>query len=261
MSHTPSELAVLTREGSRYGLRLLNALDRAGLTANAVVVANDTLARRWRLLRSVARKIGWAEATAAAVEQLAANRRHTQAIWRSGPLVTDYTRLARRVVRVDSFNAPAGVAALADLQVEWMLLGQTGILREPALATAPAGVLNAHPGWLPQYRGIQPAVWALADGRPDLLGSSLHVVDAGIDTGAIVSQRALDHSRLPDFADLEDRLYEDCIDLLVEAARAIRAGTPIDGVPQSATDGRNYSVAPKHVRRAARTQYATLRSV
>lgn len=243
-----ARLVVLTRDRSSYGLRLLEALDAAGLRPAGVVVARDTIARRWRMLRAVARRIGWAEALHAAIDaQRTALPRHR----------TRHESLCERVVRVDSFHDPAAIAALGALDADWFLLGQPGILKPQVLALARHGVLNAHPGWLPDYRGLSPATWALASGEPQRLGSTLHLVDAGIDTGAIVALRPLERRDLPPFHALEARLYDDCIALLVDAAARLRRGEVLEGRPQRAEAGRTYSVAPREVRRRARRAYGS----
>jgi methionyl-tRNA formyltransferase len=38
------------------------------------------------------------------------------------------------------------------------------------------------------YRGVHGAYWALADGAPHACGVTVHLVDAGIDTGGILEQ-------------------------------------------------------------------------
>ncbi len=51
------------------------------------------------------------------------------------------------------------------------------------------GTLNAHPGLLPRYRGVDVVAWAVLNGDP--VGVSVHLVDAGIDTGRICRTREL----------------------------------------------------------------------
>lgn len=258
MPRLTKRVAVLTRDGSLHGVRLLNALVRADLPSDAVIVAEESLGRQWRLLRGVARSLGWMEALSAAAGVLPTIWTRPEATWRGEPLVRDYARLAGEVVRVASFNAPPAVAAIEAVRADWLLLGQTGILRPPVLATARCGVLNGHPGWLPEFRGVNPAAWTLAEGRPELLGSTLHLVDAGVDTGPIVSRCALDRTALPPYDALENRLYEDCIDLLVDAVRIIQSGGSLASAPQLPASGRQYGVAPRDVRRRARAAYAVL---
>lgn len=52
------------------------------------------------------------------------------------------------------------------------------------LAETPA--VNLHMGYLPYNRGAHPLFWALAQNEP--LGVTLHWMDEGIDTGAIIGQ-------------------------------------------------------------------------
>ena len=53
------------------------------------------------------------------------------------------------------------------------------------------GCVNLHPALLPFYRGISPTFWCLANGEKKT-GITLHYIDAGIDTGAIISQKEID---------------------------------------------------------------------
>jgi folate-dependent phosphoribosylglycinamide formyltransferase PurN len=64
------------------------------------------------------------------------------------------------------------------------------IIPPEVLAIPPAGTVNLHPSLLPAYRGVSPVFWCLAEGAPKT-GATLHYVDAGIDTGPMISQREL----------------------------------------------------------------------
>ena len=65
------------------------------------------------------------------------------------------------------------------------------IFRQRTLDIPRFGSINVHPSLLPKYRGASPIVAAIASGDRET-GVSLMVMDAGIDTGAVVSQeRAL----------------------------------------------------------------------
>lgn len=52
------------------------------------------------------------------------------------------------------------------------------------------GVLNYHPSLLPAYRGPLPLLWQYFFEEPQM-GVSVHLIDAGEDTGDIVAQQAL----------------------------------------------------------------------
>ena len=54
----------------------------------------------------------------------------------------------------------------------------------------PGGIINVHPGALPGYRGLFAPFWQAAAREPVLV-STVHLVDAGIDTGPILGEHAV----------------------------------------------------------------------
>lgn len=66
------------------------------------------------------------------------------------------------------------------------------ILKEPLISMAPLGIVNVHPGVLPDFRGIQPYFWELSEGAPQG-GATLHLIeDEGIDTGGVLGETRFD---------------------------------------------------------------------
>jgi methionyl-tRNA formyltransferase len=55
------------------------------------------------------------------------------------------------------------------------------------IQAVPGGILNVHPGPLPSYRGLFAPFWQAMAREPELV-STLHRVDAGIDTGPILAE-------------------------------------------------------------------------
>jgi methionyl-tRNA formyltransferase len=62
----------------------------------------------------------------------------------------------------------------------------TTILRKRTLKAAGPRTLNIHGGYLPDYRGNHCFFFACFEGRFDRVGSTIHLVEAGVDTGAVV---------------------------------------------------------------------------
>jgi len=59
------------------------------------------------------------------------------------------------------------------------------------LALPPLGVLNVHPALLPRGRGPDPLFWAFRERDPERAGAggiTVHLMDAGLDSGPIVAQ-------------------------------------------------------------------------
>jgi methionyl-tRNA formyltransferase len=238
-------VAVITLDGSAYGLRVLNALLRGGRPAERVVVVRDTPRRKVRLLKRVARQVGWRDAALLAIErQLDTMRERRDRDWRGAPLVTDYAALAGEVVHASSLRIPVLAEQLAG--VDLVLLGQSGIVPASLLALPAIGTLNAHPGLLPTYRGLDCPLWAVAKEDFAHVGSTLHLVDPGIDTGPILLRRAYEWRGDETAKTLEHRVYEDCIDLLVHGVE-LGESSAFDGEVQG--EGSYYGILPRRLRR------------
>ncbi|QFU93854.1 phosphoribosylglycinamide formyltransferase [Amycolatopsis sp. YIM 10] len=103
------------------------------------------------------------------------------------------------------------------------------ILGEQFLARFENRVLNTHPALLPSFPGMHAVADALAAGVK-VTGSTVHFVDAGMDTGPIIAQEAV----AVEDSDTEDRLHERIKSverrLLVDVvAKLCRAGCTVDG--------------------------------
>lgn len=61
------------------------------------------------------------------------------------------------------------------------------LLRDPLLSAFPGRILNIHPSLLPKYPGLNAVARALAAGEKET-GCTVHLVDAGVDTGRILRQ-------------------------------------------------------------------------
>jgi phosphoribosylglycinamide formyltransferase 1 len=100
----------------------------------------------------------------------------------------------------------------------WMeLLGQAFIRRFAGR------IINVHPSLLPAFAGLQAIEQAIAHGVK-VSGVTVHFVDEGIDTGAIVLQESLDLSYPEAIADIEKRVHGVEHRLLPRAVRLIAEG-------------------------------------
>jgi methionyl-tRNA formyltransferase len=78
----------------------------------------------------------------------------------------------------------------ADVPIDLGLLAWwPHLLRSPLLQLPRLGFLNTHPSLLPHNRGKHSNFWALVEQVP--FGVTVHWVNAGIDAGDIVAQRAI----------------------------------------------------------------------
>ncbi len=85
------------------------------------------------------------------------------------------------------------------------------------------GCLNVHPSLLPRWRGPEPVFWALRAGDEET-GVTIHLMDAGWDTGPILVQERVswpEGARLPE---IERMLSERGAELLLTAIEGLVSG-------------------------------------
>jgi folate-dependent phosphoribosylglycinamide formyltransferase PurN len=96
----------------------------------------------------------------------------------------------RRVHHVGSFNEDQTREIIRSEKTDLLLSATDEILRRTTFSIPRLGTLNAHPGWLPQYRGLGSEIRMLRDGY--LPAVSVHFVDEGIDTGPVLLRRTVE---------------------------------------------------------------------
>jgi len=152
------------------------------------------------------------------------------------------------------------VEALAPLGIDLICLA--GFMRrvgKPLLDAYPQRILNIHPALLPSFPGLEVQKAALEYGVK-FSGCTVHFVDAGVDTGAIVGQAVVpvrDDDSPETLAERilkeEHKLYSECIAVVlsgayrIEGRRVVRTATELKGKPplvrlmeQAETDTRQY---------------------
>ena len=90
--------------------------------------------------------------------------------------------------RVPAVNAPAFVASLRTRAVDLLVsIACPQILRREILGVPPKGAINLHGALLPDYRGLLPGFWVLANGESHT-GATVHYMTERVDQGAVILQ-------------------------------------------------------------------------
>ena len=108
-----------------------------------------------------------------------------------------------------------------------------GVLTMPRL-----GTINVHASLLPRHRGPAPVEWAILNGDPET-GVTVMLMDAGVDTGPILTQENVAIGATETATQLEQRLAEVGGRLLVRTIEALQRGT-VTPRPQ-ATEGATHA--------------------
>jgi len=102
------------------------------------------------------------------------------------------------------------------------------------------GTLNVHASLLPKYRGASPVAYAILNGESET-GITIMKIDEGMDTGDILSRKAVPLGENVSAGELEALLAEEGAELLVETIRGYVQGE-IRPTPQ---DSGQASYAPR----------------
>lgn len=110
-----------------------------------------------------------------------------------------------------------------------VLAGFMKLVGEPFLAEFGGRLINTHPALLPAFPGIHGARDAL-DYGVKITGCTLFVVDAGVDTGPILAQRAVPVLDDDDTDSLHERIKVAEREMLVDTVgRMVRVGWTVTG--------------------------------
>jgi folate-dependent phosphoribosylglycinamide formyltransferase PurN len=175
----------------------------ASRVSELVVIMEDAPSRRRMAIRR-ARKLGWLTVagqllfigTALPILRHRATNRVNDILGAASVNATP----RKPDCRVPSVNDAEVIRLLTSLRPAMVVVNGTRIIGTPVLESAGCPVVNLHAGITPRYRGVHGGYWALAERHPEWVGSTVHLVDAGIDTGGILGQTVFEITDQDSFA-------------------------------------------------------------
>jgi methionyl-tRNA formyltransferase len=137
------------------------------------------------------------------------------------------------------FHAVDSLRFIEDSHCALVAFTGGGLIRQPLIAKAGMGVLNCHMGILPKYRGMDCAYWCSLNRDYENIGFTLHLMDAGVDTGPIYKTHHVDVSNV---LTVDHAVFE--IEYLMAPAIADAIAKIVRGdaifTPQNVEAGRQY---------------------
>jgi methionyl-tRNA formyltransferase len=116
------------------------------------------------------------------------------------------------------------------------------IVPPAVLQVPPLGAFNLHPGLLPACAGLNAPSWAIYHGW-DRHGVTLHRMEAGIDTGAVVSQEEFPVEPTDTGLSLAVRCAQKGVGLIRNMLDVVAAGGAIPSTPQDRAQRRYFGRA------------------
>ena len=133
------------------------------------------------------------------------------------------------LIDVPHVNSEECLSTLQEIDPYIIIVNGTEIISKKILNGVAATFVNTHVGITPKYRGVHGGYWALANDDRENCGVTVHLVDAGIDTGGILYQGIVSPGTKDNFITYP----------LLQVAEGIRL------MKKAVTDILNDKVAPK----------------
>jgi folate-dependent phosphoribosylglycinamide formyltransferase PurN len=96
------------------------------------------------------------------------------------------------LIHVSSINGVDAQTALKFLQPNVVFLAGCRMLSQSTLSVLSCPIINYHAGINPKYRGMNGGYFARANNDESNFGTTVHLVDAGVDTGDILYQQRIE---------------------------------------------------------------------
>ena len=248
---------VVVTQKSAKGALVVQALAHQRVPIEAIVLDRGSVGSRThvRRLRAHTRRVGPMDVVRLARKQVVRRfRRFTsEAEWKHDDFYRPFASSVRKVL---DLNGPESVKMLTDMAPDVIVIGSSRILRSNVISIPRIGALNAHPGLLPAYRGVDVIPWAILNGDP--VGVTVHFVDPGVDTGDIVTQRPIDVYPTDSLPRIMKRANQVGAEDMASAVAKLMTGRDLDRSPQSAQEGQQYWRMPLPLRKEVEAIIKTL---
>ncbi len=154
-------------------------------------------------------------------------------VLRQSPIKSLALVLGVPVVQPPKLATPEAMEQLSAWNPDLIIVAAFGQILKQAVLDLPArGCINVHASLLPRWRGAAPIQAAIINGD-QTTGVTIMRMDAGVDSGPVLSQKAVPIGPEDTAATLSDRLAQAGADLLIETLPAYLDGS-LKPVPQDA---------------------------
>lgn len=118
-------------------------------------------------------------------------------------------------------NSKEAVDIISKYKLDLLIIGGARILKGKIINTPSIGVLNFHPGIIPDVRGIDALKWAIYHNKP--IGVTSHIIDEKIDKGIIIKKEVLKLYSDDTIIDISLRLQQLEIKLMMDSLKLLES--------------------------------------
>ena len=169
-------------------------------------------------------------------------------------LLAEYAQQQQiEMVCVQDLNSVACVTALQQMRTEILLFGGVPIIRANILAVPKVCTLNVHMALLPEFRGMNVAEWSIFNGAP--VGVTVHQVDPGVDTGAILYRETIAVSDCNTIAAMRAKVSRQQHLVLAKCTRLL-VENRLSPIPQKKSAGKQFYLMHEKLKNIVERQLA-----
>lgn len=138
------------------------------------------------------------------------------------------------IYKPSSINDPKVIDFVNNLNADFVMVCGTRLIKKNIIENINIPLINMHVGITPKYRGVHGGYWALVNKDSENCGVTVHLIDTGIDTGGIISQKIISPSKSDNYStypSLQIIKGLDCIDEAVQKLKQGKLTTFENGLP------------------------------
>lgn len=176
--------------GGPYPWVIFNALSEH---FGPITVIEENPESKAEMLKRRARKVGYVNTAGQLATMVASRLGKRFATKRDAQIIDEFELQTapgadQRIISVSSANDAECTRIIAEEKPDVIVLVGCRMLRPKTLAAIHAPIINYHAGINPKYRGMMGGYWALVNNDVENFGTTVHRVDEGVDTGAVLYQ-------------------------------------------------------------------------
>lgn len=127
-------------------------------------------------------------------------------------------------------DSRATVELIQNRQIDLGIVAGARIIEKNTIDAFKIGIINFHPGLIPEVRGLDAMLWSIYEEVP--LGVSCHLIDHRIDAGRLLLKEEIKVFADDTLLDLSERLYETQLEMI---NRGIESALRQQGMPVTMT--------------------------
>jgi len=179
-------IVLIGNSKNKFTLTILREFLKSNIDVKACIFIDQGYKYNLYLFKTVLQKIGFYGTVISTFIRF--KNQIAQPSFKSLEKQIDFESNNIKQLKVRGANSIQMQDLLESMEVDLLVLGNTGIIKKNILTIPSIGTLNAHPGILPEYKGLDSIYWASYHKEFENIGVTVHFVNEGIDTGNIISK-------------------------------------------------------------------------